>query len=574
MRGTFTSPLPVSPGSAPQQVRSLDELLRNGTVAVFPSDTAAAVQSKAREFIRKNADALELEKDASVFTLENASETLSGRHITLAQRINGVRVIDGGIQLRVGPIGDLLSVTRNVVSVPAGKTASVPTTTVITPSQAEEIAWNDIRVTGELLEPVTSEKAYLNEDARLRLVYVVRTAVSRPLGYWEHRIDAKTGEIISRHDRKTQDRKNAAAAPPAPQLSYPLMPRELAMRQLEARAKQLAGAVANKNAATGTAPAVVFSPNPVITLDNDKLKATDPPEVFAGAYITVNLEGLTKNGGRFHLSNDLVRLEDFEPGLDGRRHPPSTAETAWTATRENIAFHDAMTYHYVYTNLLYLRSLGYRGGKELFPDGIAIDTDGANGDDQSYFVPDSNRLVFGHGCVADNEDTDVILHELGHAIHFHLNPGWGGGDSGAIGEGFGDYWAVSHRARMKNGLKFPGRLFLWDGIASCWEGRRADRVSARYDPNRRYKAHQVVDGIVADEFWSTPLVSALLELRGLGESFESVDTVVLEGMAAAGKNFTMRTLALKTVEVAHQLYPERAHAGVFLKHFKALGIVP
>ena len=37
----------------------------------------------------------------------------------------------------------------------------------------------------------------------------------------------------------------------------------------------------------------------------------------------------------------------------------------------------------------------------------------------------------------------MIWHEYGHAIQSSSVPGWGGGDEGGMGEGFGDYWAVT-----------------------------------------------------------------------------------------------------------------------------------
>jgi hypothetical protein len=81
-------------------------------------------------------------------------------------------------------------------------------------------------------------------------------------------------------------------------------------------------------------------------------------------------------------------------------------------------------------------------------------------------------------------------------------------------------------------------------------------------------------GLVSDELRSTPLMASLLELTAAGESAKSVDTGIIEDMAAAGRNFTIRTLALKTVNVAEKLYPGRPHARVFRKDFQEQGILP
>jgi hypothetical protein len=146
-----------------------------------------------------------------------------------------------------------------------------------------------------------------------------------------------------------------------------------------------------------------------------------------------------------------------------------------------------MTYFYLKGSLTYLQKLVYTGTKDLFPNGIAADGDGLNGDDNSHYVPDSDRLAFGDGCMDDNEDTDVILHELGHAIHSHINPAWGGGDSSGIGEGFGDYWAISQRKQMKNG-------FMVDPLAGIGNSLRCGRWRWRPSPRPRYycKPHVAV----------------------------------------------------------------------------------
>ena len=55
-------------------------------------------------------------------------------------------------------------------------------------------------------------------------------------------------------------------------------------------------------------------------------------------------------------------------------------------------------------------------------------------------------LRFGKGGVDDAEDAEVILHEYGHAMMDSMMVPFGYGTSveaGSIGEGFGDYWAVT-----------------------------------------------------------------------------------------------------------------------------------
>jgi zinc metalloprotease ZmpB len=76
-------------------------------------------------------------------------------------------------------------------------------------------------VTGDYLEQPTTEKAYLNENNVLTLVYVVKMAVSKPFGYWEYYVDADSGRIISKRDRAIKQSKgkragDAFAAPPDP----------------------------------------------------------------------------------------------------------------------------------------------------------------------------------------------------------------------------------------------------------------------------------------------------------------------------------------------------------------------
>jgi hypothetical protein len=530
-------------------------------------------------FVADNSKALGMEGNMAKLVLSNVRETLTGRQINLEQRIDDIPILNTSVHLSVNGAGVVQSVTRDITAVSKSALPAVSKKAGLEPKAAQELAWKDLKVTGKLLEPPSVAKAYFHENNALLLVYVVKLAVTAPFGYWEYYVDASSGRIVLKRERSIKEGKRAEDAGNADNnknkaaAEAPLTDMDAALASLDAVQKALALPPEAKDL---VASALVFLPNPISALKNTGLNDGDAGTKFDAAYRKVNLEGLQKSGGKLYLTGPLVRIEDFEPGDGMMQRPPSTATTEWTAKRGDNAFNDVMTYHYIHQSLTYLRALGYQGAKDLFPAGIAADSDGFDGQDNSHYIPGSDRLGFGHGCIDDNEDTDVILHELGHAISYHINPQWGGGDSGAIGEGFGDYWAVSARMRMADGMAVDGlKVFIWDGVGPCndWFGRRADRLNARYDPTLTYPPHQDVGGFQSDELWGTPLVSALVELTEAGESHESVDQVVLQGMASVGSGFTMRTLAIATVQQAKLLFPTKPHAAVFEKHFKHHNII-
>lgn len=541
--------------------------------SIDPIDTQAA----AAVFLKKNEKNLGIEGDLTTLPVKTVRTSPFGTSIELEQQLHGIKVIDGGIQIKISKEGELQSVVKNIVKVPASKNGEIPTSAKITEIQARDIVWRDLAVTGELMEVPKVDKAYINENNTLTLAYIVRMAVTKPFGYWEYRIDASTGRIISKFDRRIKEQKTAGKSSEE-QIST--IPKQLsvsfdnALKKLQMQKSKDALLKTADSFSLTTASAYIFEPNPLTTTKDPKLLFSDPPAKFDSAYRQVTLSGLQKQGGTVFLRGEFVNIEDFEPGVNERAMPPSTSQTGWTSRRGDNAFDDVMAFYHISKSLEYLRSLGYKGHDDLFPAGISVDTDGVDGADNSHYVPDSDKLAFGHGCVDDNEDSDVILHELGHAIHYHVNQSWGGGDSGAIGEGFGDYWAASNRMRMPNGWGYlAGKVFVWDGIDACWGGRRVDKVNAKYNPAITYSAHEQMDGFVADELWSTPLIESLLDLVKLGESIESVDRVVLAGMDGIGRNFTMRSLALHTLEQARILYPNKPHADIFRKYFKLHGII-
>jgi len=258
--------------------------------------------------------------------------------------------------------------------------------------------------------------------------------------------------------------------------------------------------------------------------------------------------------------------------------PSTTVDGNWTAQRGNNAFNDAMTYFHLDQNQRYMQSLGFTGATGIQEGPIQTDSDGLSGADNSHFIPGSNRMAFGHGCVDDNEDADVILHEYGHAIQHDISTNWFGGDTGAMGEGFGDYWAASYSYVQPNGdTFFPDWVYTWDGHGTsnaCWPGRILNATGAQYVHSTTYGAHSSIPGgYVSDELWSTPLFQALRTLMDQGYTRDSVDQIVLEAHFGIGSGLKMRDMANLTIAAAQGLQPAENHANVFIEKFLIHNII-
>jgi predicted secreted protein len=260
--------------------------------------------------------------------------------------------------------------------------------------------------------------------------------------------------------------------------------------------------------------------------------------------------------------------------------PSTTANGVWTAKRGDNAFDDTNVYFHIDQNQRYIQSLGFTGTKSIINRPMNVDTDGVNGDDNSHYSGGSaDYLAFGHGCVNDSEDADVILHEYGHGIQANINSGWSGGDTGGMGEGFGDYWAASYSYSTPNGKTYhPEWAFTWDGHSSCWAGRVLNRTDAKYNSSKTYGAHQsVTEGgatFQSDELWSTPLFQSLVALVAAGKPRENVDKIILEAHFGLGSNIKMPAMAAAIVNAATILFPsDPTYATTFKAKFEAQNIL-
>ncbi len=495
---------------------------------------------------------------ADLLNLEYAytKHSLLGSHHHFQQMISGVPVHMASIIVSVNHKGQVYMVFNGTF--PEGERDKQTFQPEFSPDEAMEIGWQDLKVHGDLILQPSSRMVYYPDGETFKLTYLVEIATHAPFGYWEQRIDAISGEvldtrqtIISRKPFESQEDDYRGPVWDRTKTTDAYLRHQVSQKAV----------IGNK--ATGSGD--VFDPDPATTLQSTTLQDTTPASTFTTAYVNRTLQDITESSGQFSLTGPWVSIVDFEAPSTA---PSTTSDGMWTAKRGDNAFNDAMTYFHVDQNQRYIQSLGFTGATGIQFVSISADSDGVGGADNSFFSSNGNRISFGHGCVDDNEDAFVILHEYGHAIQFSINNQWVGGDTGGMGEGFGDYWAGSYKFSTPNGASFrPEWAFPWDGHNNCWDGRLMNVTSAQYNSNLTYGAHQFVGGALSDELWSTPLFQSLITLTQMGVARSEVDRLILQAHFGLGSAVRISEMAQAIVNSAQMLYPNGPHATVFNQKF-------
>ncbi|WP_018351608.1 M4 family metallopeptidase [Longispora albida] len=300
--------------------------------------------------------------------------------------------------------------------------------------------------------------------------------------------------------------------------------------------------------ATGTGK--VFDPSPLVTQQNPNLKDTDPLSAFQYKTVTLN---------RMTASSKLVG--DFANNTS--KKPVTSTSGTYAFDRSQAGFEQVMGYYHITTTQEYIQSLGFTGVNNESQD---YRTTGLTADN-SYYDPARDQITFGTGGVDDAEDAEIIWHEYGHAIHDAQVPGFGTtNESGAIGEGFGDYWAYTmSQAVSPNTSVTPWACVGdWDAVSYTSSTPHCLR---RTDGNKVYPGD--IAGEVHDdgEIWSRALMDINI---ALGRT--NANKVILEAQFGFAPGTTFSAAATKTVATAQTMFGSTAATQVKAA-FQARGIL-
>jgi Zn-dependent metalloprotease len=293
----------------------------------------------------------------------------------------------------------------------------------------------------------------------------------------------------------------------------------------------------------------------VVTISPKNLNEQDDKNsaVPDAAYKRVTLTNLDGSGflhGSFATITDPASTQ------------PHSATNSFVFKRANDHFEQVMAYYSVTEAQKYIHGIGFNDVNNEPQDLI---TTGFT-DDNSFYDPETDSITFGTGGVDDAEDAEVIWHEYGHAIQDAQVPGFGSTEeAGAIGEGFGDWWAMIMSSRVQpDTAKTPLACVAdWDSTSYTSDVPHCLR---RTDTDLTFADR---DGEVHDDgqIWSRALFDVF---TAFGRN--KVAKLVLEAQFSYTPDTTMAAAARVTVNTARALFGN-ADAATVRAAFHARGII-
>jgi len=277
---------------------------------------------------------------------------------------------------------------------------------------------------------------------------------------------------------------------------------------------------------------LVFHHNPVDLLNNPGLRDTNNVD---GAQQGCELANLVSPANLTGLWADTAITS-------GRVAPPYN----YPRSVNQLGADEVTVYYHADRARRYLESLVFPTVM-AFP--ITIDAHDTSIGDNSYYDPGLKELHFGTGGVDDGQDPDIVYHEYGHAIQDDQVPGFGSSlEGGAMGEGFGDYWAGALTDDSAATALGPGCVGSWDATSyNPFTGAFGSGCLRRLDNAWLYPRDLTFEVHNDGEIWS----AALWALRGvLGGTSTDALVVKAHSFLSSVSGFIEGADALLSADVA------------------------
>lgn len=420
-----------------------------------PSKASGTPRQIAADFLSDHATLLGLESARGRIELDLQSEkpSPSGVHLRWQQTVDRVPVYRSEIVVKVSRGGEVSSVQNNLrphLPSSLGRPG-------LDAEQAVQRGLQSIVPRGRAIGEFTAELYVVDFETGPRLTYLVSIPVEEPMGDWLVFVDATSGAVLGIEDRMLYVNGSGRVFDPDPEskMGDPNLP------------------------------------------DNNDADSGIP---FPDAYDIRPLLDITQVGANYELSGPYARILDFESPVVV---PVTTTDPdSFRFTRSPDSFEDVNVYFHLDQNQRYIQSLGFTNVNNRVQE---ADSHGLNGADNSHYVISTRQLAFGDGGVDDAEDADVIIHEYGHSIQHDIVTNWGGGQEGAMGEGFGDYWAGTYSYSLFPSYQ-PDFVFNWDGHNEFWPGRVLVDSTKHYPEDCCGQVHS------SGTLWCSGIYSAMLQI--------------------------------------------------------------
>ncbi len=267
-------------------------------------------------------------------------------------------------------------------------------------------------------------------------------------------------------------------------------------------------------------------------------------EIFRRTFPEVSHDPCLQGTCTYELKSSYAEIVDTEGPFNGLYE--ATPDPQWYATRVDDLFEASNTFYHIDRFMRYMNEdLGVTVQAYQYGGGARFDPHGLNGADNSHYTSGNGVVAFGEGGVDDAEDADVVIHELGHAIHDWVTSG-GLSQVNGLSEGTGDYFAQSYSRSLPETEWTTGDpayhyVFSWDGHNPFWGGRTTN-YGAVYPGGLVGQIH--TDG----QIWATCNMRVWDEIGA-----EAMDTAMLEGLAMTGSSTNQEDAAIAIMAAAEAM---------------------